>query len=62
VVIAKSEWKKLGKWMKEVGKEGLIKVKETKGEVIVTGYVLFSYIYHFPLLPFFSAIQIHTIV
>jgi translation initiation factor 2D len=62
VVIAKSEWKKLGKWMKEVGKEGLIKVKETKGEVIVTGYVLFSYIYHFPLFSFFSPMLSRTIL
>lgn len=38
VVISRSEWKKLAKWMKELGKEGLIKVKETKGEVVVTGY------------------------
>jgi translation initiation factor 2D len=35
VVIAKSEWKKLAKWMKEVAKEGLIKIKETKGEINV---------------------------
>lgn len=39
VVIAKSDWKKLGKWMKEVSKDGSIKIKETKGEVIVTAYV-----------------------
>ena len=39
VVIAKSEWKKLAKWMKEVGKDGLVKTKETKGEVIITGLV-----------------------
>jgi len=39
VVIAKSDWKKLGKWMKEVSKDGLIKIKETKGEVIVVSYV-----------------------
>ena len=39
VVIAKSDWKKLGKWMKEVSKDGLIKIKETKGEVIVISYV-----------------------
>ncbi|WWD17017.1 hypothetical protein CI109_101453 [Kwoniella shandongensis] len=38
VVIAKSEWKKLTKWMKEVGKEGLLKVKETKGEVVVQSF------------------------
>jgi translation initiation factor 2D len=36
VVIGKSEWKKLSKWMKEASKEGLVKIKETKGEVIVT--------------------------
>lgn len=36
VVIAKSEWKKLAKWMKELNKEGLLKTKETKGEVVVT--------------------------
>jgi len=39
VVIAKSDWKKLGKWMKEISKDGLIKIKETKGEVIVISYV-----------------------
>jgi translation initiation factor 2D len=39
VVISKSDWKKLGKWMKEVSKDGLIKIKETKGEVIVISYV-----------------------
>ena len=39
VIIAKSDWKKLGKWMKEVSKDGLIKIKETKGEVIVVSYV-----------------------
>ncbi|RSH89032.1 hypothetical protein EHS25_002694 [Saitozyma podzolica] len=38
VVIGKSEWKKLSKWMKEASKEGLLKIKETKGEVIVTGF------------------------
>ncbi|WVR06767.1 hypothetical protein IAU60_003802 [Kwoniella sp. DSM 27419] len=38
VVIARSEWKKLSKWMKEVGKEGLLKVKETKGEVVVQSF------------------------
>lgn len=37
VVIAKSEWKKLAKWMKEASKDGIIKTKETKGEVVVTG-------------------------
>jgi translation initiation factor 2D len=37
VVIAKSEWKKLGKWMKEAGKEGILKVKENKGEFVVQG-------------------------
>jgi len=35
VVIAKSEWKKLGKWMKEASKDGLIKIKEVKGEAMV---------------------------
>ncbi|WVW84182.1 hypothetical protein I302_106212 [Kwoniella bestiolae CBS 10118] len=38
VVIAKSDWKKLTKWMKEVSKEGLLKIKESKGEVIVQSY------------------------
>nr|XP_018262747.1 translation initiation factor 2D [Kwoniella dejecticola CBS 10117]OBR84905.1 translation initiation factor 2D [Kwoniella dejecticola CBS 10117] len=38
VVIAKSEWKKLTKWMKEVSKEGLLKIKESKGEVIVQSF------------------------
>ncbi|WWC89007.1 uncharacterized protein L201_003924 [Kwoniella dendrophila CBS 6074] len=38
IVIAKSEWKKLTKWMKEVSKEGLLKIKESKGEVIVQSY------------------------
>lgn len=38
VVISRSEWKKLAKWMKEVAKEGLLKIKETKGEVVVQGY------------------------
>ncbi|WWC69900.1 uncharacterized protein I206_103843 [Kwoniella pini CBS 10737] len=38
VVIAKSEWKKLTKWMKEVSKEGLLKIKETKGEIIVQSF------------------------
>jgi translation initiation factor 2D len=37
VVIAKSEWKKLAKWMKEASKDGIIKTKESKGEVTVTG-------------------------
>lgn len=36
VVIARSEWKKLAKWMKELNKDGLLKTKETKGEVMVT--------------------------
>lgn len=36
VVIARSEWKKLAKWMKELNKEGLLKTKEAKGEVVVT--------------------------
>lgn len=35
VVIAKSEWKKLAKWMKEASKEGLLKTKEVKGEIVV---------------------------
>ena len=35
VVIAKSEWKKLAKWMKEASKDGLLKTKESKGEVTV---------------------------
>ncbi|BEI93373.1 uncharacterized protein CcaverHIS019_0510010 [Cutaneotrichosporon cavernicola] len=38
VVIGRSEWKKLAKWMKEVAKDGVIKTKETKGEVVVTSY------------------------
>ncbi|TXT09017.1 hypothetical protein VHUM_02491 [Vanrija humicola] len=38
VVIGRSEWKKLAKWMKEASKEGLIKIKESKGEVVVTGF------------------------
>ncbi|ORY26308.1 hypothetical protein BCR39DRAFT_541242 [Naematelia encephala] len=37
-VIGKSEWKKLAKWMKEASKEGLIKIKESKSEIIVQGY------------------------
>jgi len=37
VVISKSEWKKLGKWMKEVTKEDLLRTKETKGEFVVQG-------------------------
>jgi translation initiation factor 2D len=37
VVIARSEWKKLAKWMKELGKDGVVKTKETKGEVVITG-------------------------
>jgi translation initiation factor 2D len=37
VVIGKSEWKKLAKWMKEAGKDGLLKVKETKGELVIQG-------------------------
>lgn len=36
MVIGKSEWKKLAKWMKEVSKDGLVKIKESKGEVTVT--------------------------
>lgn len=37
VIINKSEWKKLAKWMKETSKEGVLKIKESKGEVVVTG-------------------------
>ena len=37
-VIGKSSWKKLAKWMKEASKDGLIKVKESKGEAIVQRY------------------------
>lgn len=36
VTIAKSEWKKLAKWMKEVTKDGIIKSKDVKGEITVT--------------------------
>ena len=39
VVIGKSEWKKLAKWMKEVSKGGLLRIKEAKGEIVVQGYV-----------------------
>ncbi len=39
-MVCKSEWKKLAKWMKEVSKEGLMKIKETKGEVTVQGCVI----------------------
>lgn len=39
VVIGKSDWKKLGKWMKEASKDGLIKTKESKGEMMVQGSV-----------------------
>jgi translation initiation factor 2D len=39
VVVGKSEWKKVSKWFKEVGKEGIVKVKESKGEVMVVSYV-----------------------
>ncbi|WVQ77838.1 hypothetical protein IAR50_007533 [Cryptococcus sp. DSM 104548] len=38
VVIAKSEWKKLAKWMKEINKEGIVKTKESKGEVTVVSF------------------------
>lgn len=38
-VIAKSEWKKLAKWMKEASKDKLITIKESKGEVTVTAWV-----------------------
>ena len=37
VVIGKSEWKKLTKWMKEMNKEGVLKIKESKGEITVQG-------------------------
>jgi translation initiation factor 2D len=40
VVIGHSEWKKLGKWMKEASKEGLLKVKENKGEFIIQGLAI----------------------
>jgi len=40
VVIGKSEWKKLAKWMKEASKDGLLKIKESKGEVTVQRYVI----------------------
>lgn len=37
VVVGKSSWKKLAKWMKVVEKEGLLKVKEGRGgEITVT--------------------------
>ena len=39
MVIGKSEWKKLAKWMKELGKDGVLKIKESKGEVTVTSSV-----------------------
>lgn len=39
VIINRSEWKKLAKWMKEASKDGVIKIKESKGEVVVTGLV-----------------------
>lgn len=39
VVVARSEWKKLAKWMKEASKEKLVSIKESKGEATVTGYV-----------------------
>lgn len=35
VVIGKSEWRKLAKWMKEASKDGLLKIKEVKGEAII---------------------------
>lgn len=39
VVIAKSSWKKLSKWMKEAAKDGLIKIKEAKdGGVTVNSF------------------------
>lgn len=40
MVIAKSEWKKLAKWMKEVSKDDLIKIKDSKGEVTVQRCVI----------------------
>lgn len=42
VVIGKSDWKKLAKWMKEVGKDGVLKIKDNKGDVTVLGYVYIS--------------------
>lgn len=42
VVIGKSDWKKLAKWMKEASKEGIVKIKESKGEVTVVRFVSFS--------------------
>lgn len=38
VVIARSEWKKLAKWMKDAAKDGVIKIKESKADVTVTGF------------------------
>lgn len=38
VVIARSEWKKLAKWMKDAAKQGVIKIKESKTDVNVTGF------------------------
>lgn len=43
VVIGKSEWKRLAKWMKEAGKEGIVKIKESKGEVTVVRLVNFLF-------------------
>lgn len=37
-MIARSEWKKLAKWMKDAAKDGVIKIKDSKGEVTVTGF------------------------
>ena len=48
VVIAKSDWKKLAKWIKVVAKEGLLRIKETKGEITVQGSVVLTY-GNFPL-------------
>jgi len=41
VVIGKSEWKKLGKWMKEASKDGLLKIKEVKGEAVIQRWARF---------------------
>ncbi|XAO21936.1 hypothetical protein I312_100693 [Cryptococcus bacillisporus CA1280] len=38
VVIGKSDWKKLAKWMKEASKDGIVKIKESKGEVTVVSF------------------------
>ena len=41
VVIGKSEWKKLGKWMKEASKDGLLKIKEVKGDAVIQRWARF---------------------